>query len=848
MKIATSGGPVTNTTLTNQEFSFDEFCGLLRKPEFGQKDGSYFIRGACTESSNTRADKNISRADLIIIDADSSIDLKTGQVTSGAPDPKIAHKELLLMGLQHAIFTTHSHGSEKGSRYRIVLPCDIQTPMELQACVYYLISALHLFNVPIAPAKENLTWSQPWFYPRIKSPDSEYLFMCQTKGVTVDVEYCVKFFEQSEIKEAEHNHPQQDPHSPISRFNQQNSNIEYMLKILEHNGYKKLSATKDKGVSSYRLLSPRSTSQIPGVVLFLSNDSQYRGISFHGDEDPLSSTNSATGKRQAFSAFDLYRIFEHNGDAKNAVSHWQKDNDPRPTIKIVPDQLSQNLRETVEALGKTNPPVVYQRGLQLVRVAHLEEEILLQGCSLPSGSVVISEILKALMQIKLQETIKWEKYNKNKESWGPADPCPKITAALLESAGEWGKIPKLLGISETPVLTPDGDILFSRGYDSGTGLYIDANVSNLNLPEHPTRDDAIRAKNILYEPFEEFPFVDDNMDRSVLLGYLLTLTLRPQLPLAPLFCFSSTTPGTGKGLMVELANLMVRGRDAATMPPVSGYSAEEETRKRITALLLQGIPSINLDNWTTSIGGEAMNTLLTATEWTDRKLGVSESVRLPSRVTWSATGNNLSVLADMTRRSLMVRLDAREEHPEQRVFKNPDVRHSVIKNRARYLSAIFTILKAYQLCPVKPYVKPLGRFEEWSDRVCGPIVWLGFSDPVKSQELLKDADPYTDELHEVLEQIFKLKNSSQFTAGDLMKESSIHLTSPEAEQWQRLRTVLLEVARDNSGSSINTKRLGHYFAKKVGRIVSGYVLRQLQQSEKTRSAKQYYVERVSGCH
>ena len=846
MKISTSTGPVTNTTLTNLEYSFEDFCNLLVKPEIGQKDGSYFIRGAFSGGSNTRSDKNIPRADLIVIDADSSIDSKMGQITSGAPNPELAHTALSNLGLQHVIFTTHSHGSKKGNRYRIALPCELETPVELQASVYYLITALQTSGVLIAPVKENMGWSQPWFFPRVQGTDSEYIFLSQTQGKAVNVTDCMHFFELSQIKEAKQNPPHHDPHSPISKFNQQNSNAEYMLKILADNDYLLMNKPKDISKTTYRLLSPHSTSQAPGILLFKSDDGQYRGISFHGEGDPLSSSNPTTGKRRAFSAFDLYRIFEHNGDAKKAIKDWFKDNDHRPTIQITADQLSQNLRATVDALGMVDLPIIFQRGQQLVRVAHLEDNVLLQGCSVPSGSVVISEIQKGLMQVKLQETIKWEKYSKQETRWMPSDPCPKITTALLEGSGEWGKIPTLLGISEVPILTPQGDILASRGYDHRTKLYIEGSFQKLTIPENPTRDDAIRAMEILFEPFQEFPFVDKELDKSVALSYILTLILRPQLPLAPLFCFSSTTPGTGKGLMVELANLMVRGRDAAIMPPVSGNSAEEETRKRITALLLQGIPSINLDNWTTAIGGEAMNTLLTATEWTDRKLGVSESVRLPSRITWSATGNNLSVLADMTRRSLLVRLDAGEEHPEQREFKNPDVRQSVIQNRARYLSAIFTILKAFQLCTEKPNIKLLGRFEEWSRHVCWPIVWLGLPDPVTSQGLLKDADPYTDDLRGVLEQIYNLKVSSHFTAGDLIKETvGMNTNSTHNEIQQRLRTVLMEVASDKSGSAINNKKLGRYFSKNAGRIVSGYVLRQLSQSANTKSAKQYHVERVS---
>ena len=253
---------------------------------------------------------------------------------------------------------------------------------------------------------------------------------------------------------------------------------------------------------------------------------------------------------------------------------------------------------------------------------------------------------------------------------------------------------------------------------------------------------AQRAAAFLLEPFLEFPFVESRLDQAVLLAYLLTLTLRPQLPTAPLFCVSATTPGTGKGLLVEACNLLVRGRDAALMPAIQGANAEEETRKRITALLLQGVSSINLDNWTRPIGGEAMNALLTAGDWSDRVLGRSETVSLPARLTLAATGNNLSVRDDMTRRSLLIQLDAGVERPELRSFQEPNLTGMVIRRRSELLAALFTILKGYRQAGKPGMIERLlGRFEPWSMTVAAPLRWLGYPDPTDSQARLREADP-----------------------------------------------------------------------------------------------------------
>jgi hypothetical protein len=262
------------------------------------------------------------------------------------------------------------------------------------------------------------------------------------------------------------------------------------------------------------------------------------------------------------------------------------------------------------------------------------------------------------------------------------------------------------------------------------------------------------------------------------------------------------------------------------MPPVSGQGAEEETRKRITALLLQGATSVNLDNWVTPIGGESLNGLLTANEWTDRVLGRSGIANLPNRVTWGATGNNLTVRGDMVRRTVLVQIDPIQERPESRTFKIRNLNHHVLIHRAELLSAAFTILQAYILAGrPEDGGQTLGRFEDWSRSVCAPIRWLGLPDPTASQERLRQDDPETSKLERLLSAWYAAFGDKPVSVAELVTRSEF-TPSGNGKKSQDLKEALLEFAGEKG--YVNTRSLGWQLKHFSGRVVATLRLQRLE--------------------
>jgi len=269
---------------------------------------------------------------------------------------------------------------------------------------------------------------------------------------------------------------------------------------------------------------------------------------------------------------------------------------------------------------------------------------------------------------------------------------------------------------------------------------------------------------------------------------------------------------------VEIANTIVRGRDAALMPPVRGKEGQEEMRKRLTSVIAHGISSLNIDNCSQPLGGDALNALLTTGEWTDRQLGSNRVIKLPVCLTLTATGNNLGVRGDMVRRAILTQLDAQVERPEQRVFQERDPVGAAKRQRAQLLRALFIILKGYQQSGCNEFEEVrLGRFEAWSERVCHPIQWLGLPNPTDSQILLREEDPEFDNLSALLKAWHGIHQSAWVSTKDLLETHGSKLqVSRDQSAEDALEQAMIEVAGDRG--HVDPKRLGWYLKRTQGRV------------------------------
>lgn len=397
------------------------------------------------------------------------------------------------------------------------------------------------------------------------------------------------------------------------------------------------------------------------------------------------------------------------------------------------------------------------------------------------------------------------KHDPNRET--PAD-CPRSYARGVLARGYHGsaRLPQVAGVIRTPTLRPDGSLLDLPGFDPATGLFLD--LSGLRMPPIPATPsirDACAAVDKLDGLLTEFPFVGEE-DRAVAFAALLTAVCRRAVNAAPLFAFTAPSPGTGKSYLVDLVNMLATGKPAAGI----SYSADvAENRKTLDAALLAGEPTIVLDNVSCELAGDRLNQMLTQPEISLRILGQTQNVSVPCGALVMANGNSLSIAADLTRRTMLCRLDAGVERPELRKFSGDPI-GAVRSERGQYVAAALTILRAYQHagCPDAP--PPLAGFEDWSRLVRAALMWCEFADPCDSAEHVRANDPRRSDHLAVLEcWNAAVGNARVGTRGIIDK----------ASQSADFREALLAVAGERG--AVNTRRLGLWLRSVRGKIVSG---------------------------
>ena len=304
------------------------------------------------------------------------------------------------------------------------------------------------------------------------------------------------------------------------------------------------------------------------------------------------------------------------------------------------------------------------------------------------------------------------------------DPPLSVVRNVLSLPGY--DLPMLRGIATAPFFTRSGQLVVDPGYHAEAGLYLDlrAGFSIPEVPVTPAREDVSCAMALVCELFYNFPFVDRS-SRAHAIGVMIMPFVREIIDgPTPLHGIDAPTAGTGKGLLADLVARVATGEPISVM---SEAKDEEELRKRITAVLLEGRPFALFDNITRRIAGGPLAALLTAETWSDRVLGVSKMVRLPVRSTWIATGNNLSFSRQLARRTVWIRLDAKIERPWARSdFKHHPIRAWVHQHRADLVWALLVLVQHWISCGRPPFrTRTLGSYESWAEVIGGILNTAG---------------------------------------------------------------------------------------------------------------------------
>lgn len=466
----------------------------------------------------------------------------------------------------------------------------------------------------------------------------------------------------------------------------------------------------------------------------------------------------------------------------------------KPTLRVIAGDLHRVVDRGEQLLAATG--LYYQSGgmIAVVSTDPSTAETFVQPVSAPA-------VVRALSRAAL-----WERFDGRAEDFVTCDP-PARHCAVLYDASDYPHLPVLRGIARQPHLRDDGSLVATAGYDALTGRFGVFNARQFDIPARPTRDDAQRALAILEDVLLEVAFADPAIDMAAALSAMLAAAVRPSLPTCPGYLTKAHQISAGKSFLNRIVSTLAT---AQNVPGVAFPGDGDEMRKTLIAMLMKSPAVINFDDLNGDIvPSESLKTCLTEEFIGGRLLGLSKDITCSTRSLFLFSGNNVVPLRDMARRIITIAIDPRTEKPTERQFKRPHAEADARRNRARYVSAALTIVRAW-LAAGGPLtsVKPVASYGRWSDWCRQPLLWLGLADPATRlfEQLVKDPD------QELLGRMLRGWHEAHGHRPMLVRE--VLAAFPDDDFSEAVRDIA-----EDKGGEINRRRLGWWLRKHQGRPV-----------------------------
>lgn len=384
-----------------------------------------------------------------------------------------------------------------------------------------------------------------------------------------------------------------------------------------------------------------------------------------------------------------------------------------PELRADEGDLARAVRNAWELLRNSNqPPWLYRASGGLTWVVHDDD-----------GRPVPKPLDQERLRLMLAKLATWLRQTRMGDLV-PAHPPMAVVKAILATPNP--ELPVLAGIVATPTFGRNGVLLTEPGYHPDARLLYrpPPGFTVPPIPERPSASEIAAARGLLLdELLVDFPFTGPS-ERAHALGLLLLGFLRSMVDgPTPLHLIEKPTPGTGGTLMVEAISTVLTGAGATIMTEGRG---DEDWRKRLTARLRQMPSLLLIDNVRRPLDASSLAAALTATTWEDRILGTSDTVRIPIRCIWIATGNNPDVSSEMARRLVRIRLDAGVDRPWLRVeFRHPNLTRWVRTNRAKLVAACLTLCQAWIIAGRPAGSRTVGSYEAWAATIGGVLEVAG---------------------------------------------------------------------------------------------------------------------------
>jgi putative DNA primase/helicase len=489
----------------------------------------------------------------------------------------------------------------------------------------------------------------------------------------------------------------------------------------------------------------------------------------------------------------------------------------RAAVYIRAGELSRVVDESLAILER-EPSGIYRQGSRLVRIGRADEREEPLGKREPDAPTLHTMTTASTVDA-LARHVAYLKWDARSADDKPADPPTRVADLILSREGQW-RFPRLIGYTECPCVTADGRLIFDPGYDQRSGLYVLPHpIPRHRLPAKPTREVAERSLEVLREWLSTFPFASES-DEAAALAAALTVVHRRPLPAAPVLGITASTPATGKSRLAECFALLATGRKAAFF--TAGHTPEE-LEKRLDVILLSGDQAAVLDNLERPVKSDALCSITTQASKAVRVLGSSRTVDCPTNTALILTGNNLTLLGDLQRRTLLVALDAQTERPEERTFARDALAYTR-DQRISLLVAALMLPVAYHAAG-RPAVdaNPYGSFERWDALIRRPLIWLGMPDPLASAVAMRDEDHELQGMRALYPAWWSIWGAEPITPSTILdatqraaSDAYAPPTPTELELAEAIKAVL------GDGPKMTARALGWKLRQWQGRILGGF--------------------------
>lgn len=422
----------------------------------------------------------------------------------------------------------------------------------------------------------------------------------------------------------------------------------------------------------------------------------------------FSTSIRALEAERSYTRFQYYALTRHGGDftaaARELRTQGYGTSEPRrdrPSLRANDPDLAGITETTWEALVAWNCPSRLFRHGDVAAMLERDDE----------GHLRLNPLNLERVVWVLARCADW--YVPTQSGPVPTRPNREVGQQLLTTPDM--PLPVVTRIVGAPVFAADGTLDITPGYHEASRTYFDAH-DKLQLPpisSAPTNTEIADARRLIVDDLlGDFPFASD-ADRAHAVALLLQPFVREMIDGAtPLHLVDKPSPGTGAGLLCDVTLRVSIGQPPGSIPQTRD---DEELRKRLTALFLRGTSVAMFDNLSGVLDSAVLSSALTEPVWEDRILGVSKTTRVPIRLTWAATANNLKLTVDVIRRTVWIRLDAHEAQPWLRTgWRHENLRGWVAEHRGELVGAALTLVQAWVAAGRPHGTRTLGSYENWA--------------------------------------------------------------------------------------------------------------------------------------